>query len=49
MKLKRFFNRSCHSIVNALALMLVVQSANSACCWLFHEPEFPTEANKFRK
>lgn len=36
-------------IMNSIALMLVVQSANTACVWIFHQPEFPEEANKYRK
>ncbi|MBE5894142.1 MAG: cyclic lactone autoinducer peptide [Lachnospiraceae bacterium] len=36
-------------VVNAVALMAVTFSANSACCWVFHQPEFPAEANAFKK
>ncbi len=35
--------------VNVLALMLVMQTANSACIWLAYQPEFPEEACKFKK
>lgn len=35
--------------LNSLALMLVAQSANQACMWFFHQPEFPEAANKFKK
>ncbi|MBQ5561027.1 MAG: cyclic lactone autoinducer peptide [Lachnospiraceae bacterium] len=34
--------------VNLLALMLVMQTANSACIWVAHQPEFPKEAEKYR-
>ena len=35
--------------LNSLALMLVAQSANQACMWIYHQPEFPEAANKFKK
>lgn len=34
--------------LNALALLLVMQTANSACIWVAHQPEYPEEANKFK-
>ena len=34
--------------LNVLALLLVMQTANSACIWVAHQPEFPREANKFK-
>lgn len=36
-------------LANCMALLLVIQSANSACCWIVHEPKFPKDANKFKK
>lgn len=36
-------------VMNCLALLLVVQSANSACCFYYHQPEFPETASKFKK
>lgn len=47
MKSKIF--RKLGDVANFIALMLVVQSANTACVWIFHEPFFPKEANKFKK
>lgn len=36
-------------VLNTLALMVVSMSANSACCWVYHQPEFPETADKFKK
>lgn len=36
-------------VVNSIALVLVAQSANSACTFYFHQPEFPEEANKYKR
>lgn len=36
-------------VINCLAVMFVVQTANSACIWIFHQPEFPQEAKKYSK
>ena len=33
-------------VLNSLALMVVSMSANSACCWVYHQREFPETANK---
>jgi len=30
-------------------LVLVTATANAACAWYFHQPEFPKEANALRK
>lgn len=35
--------------LNCVALALVVQTANAACIWMFHQPEFPEEAKKYSK
>lgn len=37
------------TILNNMALAMVIQSANSACTWIFHQPEFPKEAEKYKK
>ena len=34
--------------LHTLALLLVMQTANSACIWVAHQPEFPESANKFK-
>ncbi len=36
-------------LANCLALLLVIQSVNSAYCWIVHEPKFPKDANRFKK
>lgn len=35
--------------VNCIALALVVQTANAACIWIFHQPKFPEEARKYSR
>ena len=47
MKLKSIVKKVMFSCVNAMAIMMVVQTANSACIWVVHQPEFPEEARKF--
>ncbi len=49
MKVKKFFNRGVMVCMNVFALLLVMQTANSACIWLAYQPEFPAEAKKFQK
>ncbi len=49
MKLKRALKRMILRCVNVLAMLMVVQTANSTCVWVVHQPEFPTEANKLKK
>ena len=49
MKLKRMLKKVALGCVNALAMLMVVQTANSACVWVVHQPEFPLEASKYRK
>lgn len=41
--------KSKFGILNCLALVLVTATANAACIWYFHQPEFPKEANALRK
>ena len=41
---KEKFAKGIMTMINAAALLLVVQTANSACIWLSHQPEFPEEA-----
>ena len=36
-------------IANCMALLVVTQSANTACGWIVHEPKFPETANKYKK
>ncbi len=49
MKLKRMLKKVMLGCVNAMAMMMVVQTANSACVWIVHQPEFPEEAIKYVK
>lgn len=50
MKLKKIiFNKKILGVLNVLAVVLVTQTANSTCVWLYHQPEFPASANKFKK
>ena len=48
MEVKKFFGKSVMKCLNVLALLLVIQTANSACIWVAHQPEFPEAANKFK-
>lgn len=47
MRIKKFLSKGIVGCFNALAMSLVIQTANSACIWLIHQPEFPEEAKKF--
>lgn len=49
MKVKALFYQKILGIINMLALFLVRKTANASCAWVFHQPEFPDEANKFKK
>lgn len=49
MMVKKFFGRGIMGMINAFALLLVMQTANSACIWVAHQPEFPEEAYKFKR
>lgn len=49
MKVKKYFEKGIMKCLSTLALLLVVQTANSACIWVAHQPKFPEEANKFKK
>lgn len=48
MKVKKNWGKGVMKGLNALALLLVMQTANSACIWMAHQPEFPEAANKFK-
>ena len=49
MRIKKFLSKGIVGCFNALAMGLVIQTANSACIWLIHQPEFPEEAKKFSR
>lgn len=36
-------------VANGLAEKAVSGNVNSACVWIFHQPELPKKAEKFRK
>ncbi len=40
---------SLMKLVDAIALLLVVQTVNSACIWHYHQPEIPEKALDYRK
>ncbi len=48
MKVKISFGKAVMKCLNVLALLLVMQTANSACIWVAHQPEFPEAANKLK-
>lgn len=48
MKVKKIWGKGVMKGLNVLALLLVMQTANSACIWVAHQPEFPKAANKFK-
>lgn len=48
MEFKKKFGKFVVKYLNVLALLLVMQTANSACIWVAHQPEFPEEANRFK-
>lgn len=50
--MKSFLMRSSTrfaSVFAALALMITVYGANSACFWISHQAEMPEKAKKLRK
>lgn len=49
MKIRKILEKGVMSCVNMLAVLLVAQTANSACIWLIYQPEFPKEGEKFKR
>lgn len=48
--LRKIFTKANAGIMlNALAILVVVQNVNSACFWLAYQPEVPVSAKKFMK
>lgn len=37
------------SVINTLALMMVMSNINAACNWLIYQPKLPDSAKKFMK
>lgn len=48
MEVIKFLGKGVMKCLNVLALLLVMQTANSACIWVAHQPEFPEAANKLK-
>lgn len=52
-KMRRVTNflrrKSVWAVLNSLALSVVVLNAQQCCFWIYHQPEFPAQADKFRK
>ena len=38
-----------YGCITAMAMMLVVKIANSACIWAVYQPEFSVEATRYKK
>lgn len=36
-------------LINVFALSVVIMNAQQCCYWYMHQPEFPVEAEKYRK
>ena len=49
MKLKTMLKKVMLGCINAMSMLMVVQTANSACVWIVHQPEFPEVAKKYRR
>lgn len=49
MKIKFKFLSKIFVGMNFFARAFVVQSANTACIWIYHQPEFPKEAKKYSR
>ena len=48
MKKKNITNKVA-ALTNATALKMVQANANSACAWMYSQPKFPKEAERFKK
>ncbi len=48
MKNKQKLGKRVMRVLSCLALLLVMQTANTACIWVAHQPEFPNEANRYK-
>ena len=48
MRLKGSVKLAILKIINLLAMLMVVQTANTACIWVVYQPEFPDEAKKMK-
>lgn len=49
-RIKNFCRKNVGVVMlNAVAIAVAVQTVNSACGWLHHQPQVPDEMMKFRK
>ena len=48
MRLKGSVKLAILKIINLLAMLMVVHTANTACIWVVYQPEFPDEAKKMK-
>lgn len=48
-KQKATVKKSMADVVNKVALSLAVDSVNSACIWVMHQPEVPQEMKEYKK
>lgn len=46
---KKIWGKEIMWMINALALLLVMLTANSACIWVAYQPEFPIDAVKYKR
>ncbi|MBQ9610588.1 MAG: cyclic lactone autoinducer peptide [Lachnospiraceae bacterium] len=48
--LKKFnLSNKALAAINVLAMILVIQTSNAACLWMFNQPEYPEEAKKYSR
>lgn len=48
MEAKKILGKGVMKCLSVLALLLVMQTVNSTCIWVAHQPEFPEAANKLK-
>lgn len=46
---KLFAKKNSKTVVNALALLLVVSTVNAPCYWMMYQPDVPKAAEKYKK
>lgn len=49
MKTNSLLGKKLAECINSLAKATVIESANSTCVWLAHQPQFPKEAEYYSK
>lgn len=48
-KILKHINLTPFTIINTLAIMLVIRNVNMACYWFAYQPSLPDSAKKFIK